>query len=228
MRSQPLPINQSELDDISAAERAIVAICQKYNVSLVGNYKIYSEDGDWDNPITSQTSDISVVSTRYEDRVRQHEQDLKANAEAKEKLDTQRFFAAMTEQYPNTRGLKLFEREWDMPTYHGRGPWRTTSVFIEGLSVKNWKFIKKAPFGFNPNGFWQYTKHARDDRLRASVSVCAYPGTNIVTIYSHPGTIKNGIYAAGGNMSDIQSQAFVVQMVDELIASGALELKGES
>ena len=90
MRSQPLPINQSELDDISAAERAIAAICQKYNVSLVGNYKIYSEDGDWDNPITSQTSDISVVSTRYENRVLQHEREMKANAEAKEKLDTQR------------------------------------------------------------------------------------------------------------------------------------------
>lgn len=142
MRSQPLPINQSELDDISAAERAIAAICQKYNVSLVGNYKIYSEDGDWDNPITSQTIDISVVSTRYEDRVRQHEQDLKANAEAKEKLDTQQFLEAMMEQYPNTRGLKLFEREWDEPTYFGHRPWRTTSVFIEGLSVKNWKLIR--------------------------------------------------------------------------------------
>ena len=104
MRSQPLPISQSELDDISAAERAIAEICQKYHISLVGNYKIYSEDGDWDNPITSQTSDISVVSTRYENRIRQHEQDLKANAEAKEKRDTQRFFAAMMEQYPNTRG----------------------------------------------------------------------------------------------------------------------------
>ena len=226
MRSQPLPINQSELDDISAAERAIAEICQKYNVSLVGNYKIYSEDGDWDNPITSQTNDISVVSTRYENRVCQHEQDLKANAEAKEKLDTQRFFEAMMEQYPNTRGLKLFEREWDMPTYSGHGPWRTTSVFIDGLSVKNWKLIKKYPFGHNPNGFWQYTKSARDDRLRASVSVCAYPGTNIVTIYSHPGEVKNGIYAAGSDMSDIQSQAFVVQMVNELLASGALELKG--
>ena len=217
---------QSELDDISAAERAIAEICQKYNVSLVGNYKIYSEDGDWDNPITSQTSDISVVSARYENRVRQHERDLKNRAEAKERLDTQRFLEVMMEQYPNTRGLKLFEREWDMPTYSGHGPWKTTSVFIDGLSVKKWKLVKKSPFGHNPNGFWQYTKYARDDRLRASVSVCAYPGTDIVTIYSHPGTIKNGIYAAGSDMSDIQSQAFVVQMVDELIASGALELKG--
>ena len=228
MRSQPLPINQSELDDISAAERAIAAICQKYNVSLVGNYKIYSEDGDWDNPITSQTSDISVVSTRYEDRVRQHEQDLKANAEAKEKLDTQRFLEAMIEQYPNTRNLKLVSREWDMPTYFGHGPWRTTSVFVEGLTVKNWKLIKKAPFGFNPNKYWQYTKAKRDDRIRASVSLSVYPGTDCPVIFSHPGTIKNGIYAAGSNMSDIQSQAFVVQMVNELLASGALELKGES
>jgi len=31
--------------------------------------------------------------------------------------------------------------------------------------------------------------------------------------------------AAGSDMSDIQSQAFVVQMVDELIAAGALELQ---
>ena len=226
MDNQFLPINQSELDDISAAERSLAEICQKCNVSLVGNYKIYSEDGDWDNPITSQTSDISVVSSRYENRVRQHEKEMKANAEAKEKLDTQRFLEAMMEQYPNTRELKLFEREWDMPTYSGHSPWRTTSVFIDGLSVKNWKLIKKSPFGFNPNGFWQYTKHARDDRLRVSVSVCAYPGTDIVTIYSHPGYIGDGIYAAGSDMSDIQSQAFVVQMVDELIASGALELKG--
>ena len=228
MVNHRLFICQSELDDISAAERAIAEICQKYNVSLVGNYKIYSEDGDWDNPITSQTSDISVVSTRYENRVLQHEREMKANAEAKEKLDTQRFFAATMEQYPNTRGLQLVEREWDLPTYFGHGPWRTTSVFIEGLSVKNWKLVKRSPFGHNPNGFWQYTKYARDDRLRASVSVCAYPGTDIVTIYSHPGNIKNGIYATGSNMSDIQSQAFVVQMVDELLVSGALELKGES
>lgn len=228
MGDHKLFIYQSELDDISAAERAIAEICQKYNVSLAGNYKIYSEDGDWDNPITSQTSDISVVSSRYANRVRQHEQDMKSRAEAKEKLDTQRFLEAMMKQYPNTRGLKLVEREWDLPTYFGHGPWRTTSIFIEGLSVKNWKLVKKSPFGHNPNGFWQYTKYARDDRLRARVSVCAYPDTDIVTIYSHPGNIKNGIYAAGSNMSDIQSQAFVVQMVDELIASGALELKGES
>ena len=226
MGNQMLPINQSELDDISAAEKAIAEICRKYNVAVLGTYEVYSEDCDWDDPLIRQTSDISVISTRYENRVRKREKETKANAEAQEKLDTQRFLADMMEQHPNTRELKLIEREWDMPTYSGHGPWRTTSIFIEGLSVKKWKLVKKSPFGHNPNGFWQYTKHARDDRLRASVSVCAYPGTDIVTIYSHPGTIKNGIYAAGSDMSDIQSQAFVVQMIDELIVSGALELKG--
>ena len=227
MDDQMLPMNQSELDDISAAEQAIAEICQKYNVSLIGSYEVYSEDCDWDSPMIRYTNNTLVVSDAYENRIRAHEQEMKDRAEAQKKLGTQRFFEAMMEQYPNTRNLKLIEREWDMPTYFGHGPWRTTSIFIEGLVVKNWKLIKKSPFGFNPNGFWQYTKHRRDDRLRASVSVCAYPGTDIVTIYSHPGTIKNGIYAAGSNMSDIQSQAFVVQMVDELIASGALELKGE-
>ena len=226
MRSQPLLIDQSELNDIEAAEFAISNICKKYGVSLRGSYSLYSDDCDWDNPIVRDTNDIRVVSNKYESRVYAHEQEVKAQAVAEEKRATQQFLEAMMEQYPNTRGLKLFEREWDMPTYSGHGPWRTTSVFVEGLSVKNWKLIKKSPFGHNPNGFWQYTKYARDDRLRASVSVCAYPGTNIVTLYSHPGTIKNGIYAAGSDMSDIQSQAFVVQMVDELIASGALELKG--
>lgn len=226
MRSQPLPMNESERSDIAAAEKAIAEICQKYNVAVLGTYEVYSEDCDWDNPLIRQTNNICVVSDKYEKRMRAHEQEMKDRAEAQEKLDTQRFLDAMLEQYPNTRNLKLIEREWDMPTYFGHGPWRTTSIFIEGLVVKNWKLVKKSPFGYNPNGFWQYTKHARDDRLRASVSVCAYPGTDIVTIYSHPGTIKNGIYAAGSNMSDIQSQAFVVQMVDELIASGALELRG--
>ena len=225
MKSCGLPINQSELNDIEAAEFAISNICKKYGVSLRGSYSLYSDDYDWDNPIVCDTKDIRVISNRYELRACEYEQEAKAQAVAEEKLDTQRFLEAMLEQYPNTRNLKLISREWDMPTYFGHGPWRRTSIFIEGLVVKNWKLIKKSPFGYNPNGFWQYTKHRRDDRLRASVSVCAYPGTDIVTIYSHPGTIKNGIYAAGSDMSDIQSQAFVVQMVDELIASGALKLQ---
>ena len=225
MRSQPLPIDQSELDDIAAAEQAIAEICQKYNVAVLGTYEVYSEDCDWDNPVTRQTNNICVVSDKYEQRMRDHEQEMKDRAEAKEKLDTQRFLEAMMEQYPNTRNLKLVSREWDMPTYFGHGPWRTTSIFVEGLTVKNWKLIKKSPFGFNPNKYWQYTKYKRDDWVRSSVSLCAYPGTDCVTVFSHPGNIKNGIYAEGSDMSDIQSQAFVVQMVDELIASGALELQ---
>jgi hypothetical protein len=226
MRSQPLPINQSELDDISAAEKAIAEICRKYNVAVLGTYEVYSEDCDWDNPLTRQTNNICVMSDKYEKRMRAHEQETKDRAEAHEKLDTQRLLDAMMEEYPNTRGLKLVEREWDMPTYFGHGPWRTTSIFIEGLVVKNWKLIKKSPFHWNPNKYWQYTKSKRDDRIRSSVSLSAYPGTDCPVIFSHPGDVKNGIYAAGSDMSDIQSQAFVVQMVDELIASGALELKG--
>ena len=225
MRSQPLPINQSELNDIEAAEFAISNICKKYGVSLRGSYSLYSDDCDWDNPIVCDTNDIRVISNKYEFRVHAHEKDLKERAEAQEKLETQRFLEAMMEQYPNTRNLKLISREWDMPTYFGHGPWRTTSIFIEGLVVKNWKLIKKSPFHWNPNKYWQYTKSKRDDRIRSSVSLSAYPGTDCPVIFSHPGDVKNGIYAAGSDMSDIQSQAFVVQMVDELIASGALELQ---
>jgi len=225
MQDQTLQMNKSEHNDISAAEQAIAEICQKYSVSLLGTYEVYSEDGDWDDPIISHTTDIHVVSDKYDNRVRAHEQEVKYRAKADEARETQRLLVEMVDQYPNVRNLKFVEREWKEPTYFGHGPWQTTSTFIDGLVIKNWKIVKKPPFHRNPNGFWQYNKYKIDDRIRASVSLCAYPGTDCVTVFSHPGNIKNGIYTDGSDMSDIQSQAFVVQMVDELIASGALELR---
>ena len=225
MQDKSLQMNQSERDDIAAAEQAIAEICKKYGVSLVGDYEEYSDDWGCDDPIICHTNATHVVSERYNDRIRARELEIEEREKERIRTNTQRFFNSMLEQHPNARSLKVIEREWKQPTYFGHGPWQTTSLFIDGLVVKNWKLIKKSPFGRNPNGFWQYTKYKRDDWVIASVSLCAYPGTDCVTVFSHPGNIKMGIYAEGSNMSDIQSQAFVVQMVDELIASGALELQ---
>jgi len=218
---------QSELDDISNAEKEIAEICAKYGISLIGDYELYDDDYNWDDPITCETDKIHVVSSRFNDRVIAYKKEQEERERERILNMTQRFFDSTKELYPNHRNLELTEKEWDMPTYFGHGAWHTTSVFVEGLIVKDWSKVKHPLFAKNPNGYWQYNKSLYDDRVQTSVNLSIYPYVDTPTFFSHPGNIKFGVYADGSDMYDTQSQAFVIQIVDELIDVGVLELKGE-
>ena len=225
MKHERLTISEKELEDITSAKAEIEQICNKYNVYLSGNALWWDSEYDYEHTIT--TRNIDVYSSIYDKRQADYEKEQEEQAKTKLKLDTENFLQYNQENYPNHRNIELYEEEWREPNIFGHKPWTHTSTFVRGLRVKNYTLIlkhKKDLFGWNPNGFWQYIKHIKNDQLRTSVSVYIYENIERPVIYSHPSNLKKGIYSEGSDMSDIQSQAFVIQIIDELIDFGILEL----
>lgn len=224
MRHKTVGILESETMDIALAKKEIADICSKYDVSLLGEATYY--DSEWDSYSTTYTADINVVSEKYKRRLGANRAAEAVKEKHRYECATQRLLKRTMEQYPNHLNLDIYEEEWLQPNYFGHKPWKTTSIFVSGLRVKDWSLICEPLFFRNANGFWQYRKYRKDNQVCSDVSLRVYPEFERPTLFSHPGVIKHGVYADGSAQNDIQSQAFVVQMVDELIASGALELKG--
>ena len=217
MNHKNLRINNEELLKIKMAEEEVKNICDKYNVYLQGSCKTY--DSEYDTSYTLFTQDFAIKSKDYEARVAESDSAYELQQKYKMQESLRRFLEKYMSEYPNHLDLTVCKKEFIDPS-----GWKHDALFINGLKVKNWNKINKSLFSWNPNKFWCYSKHFRNDEIRADVSIWIYPKIETPTIYSHQGNINCELYSCYKNKTDVLSHSFLIQMVDELIDAGALEL----
>jgi len=217
MNYKNLKINEKELSKIKMAEEEIKNICDKYNVYIQGSCDTY--DSEYDTPYTLFTKEFSVESKDYEDRVSESDKAYELQHMYKQQESLRRFLEKHKAQYPNHLNLSVFKKSFTEP----KG-WTRDSLFIKGLKVRDWEQIKEPLFWLNPNGHWQYGKSFKNNEIRADVSMWIYPKIDTPTLYSHQGNINCKLYEGYKDKTDALSHSFLIQMIDELLELGILEI----
>jgi hypothetical protein len=217
MNYKNLKINEKELSKIKMAEEEIKAICEKYNVYLQGSYEI--ADSEYGCSCTYHTRDFSINSKDYENRVTESDISYELQFMYKKQESLRRFLEKHKREYPNHLNLTVYKKEFVEPS-----GWKHDTLFVEGLRVKDWDKVKEPLFWWNPNKFWQYNKRFKNDEIRADVSMSIYPKIETPTFYSHQGNINCELYEKYENKTDVLSHSFLIQMVDELLVLGILEI----
>lgn len=217
MNYKNLKINEEELSKIKMAEEEIKNICEKYNVYLQGSCKTY--DSDYDTSHTLYTKNFSIESKDYEARVSESDKSYVLQNMYKRQESLRRFLEKHKSEYPNHLNLRVCEKEFIEPS-----GWKHKASFINGLRVKDWGKINDSLFSWNPNKFWQYGKHFESDEISANVFMWIFPKVETPTFYSHQGNINCELYKACKEKTDVISHSFLIQIVDELINVGALEI----
>lgn len=219
-------IRDEELKAIELAKVEIQGILDKYNVIIRGTYTDYSDD-DSDYYYDRTTDALKFYSKDYENRIASHEKSEKIKAKLKYLSGLERFRTNTMKNYPNHLSLEIIQipsivdRESDREYYRQSGH---TSTAIKNLVVKDIKKVNEL-FSWNPNKFRQHT--IRSEKIRVGVSIYVHTqANNEITIFSHPGCIKNGFYIdKRDNLYDIESQRLLIIAIDQLIELGVFELK---
>ena len=217
MNYKNLKINEKELLKIKMAEEEIKKVCDEYNVYLQGSCETY--DSDYDTSYTLYTKDFSIESKDYETRVSESDKAYVLQNMYKRQESLRRFLEKHKMEYPDHLNLNVYEKEFIEPS-----GWKHNALFINGLKVKDWGKINNSLFSWNPNKFWQYGKHFKDNEVRVDVSIWIYPNIETPLFYSHQGNITGNLYKDCKNKTDVLSQSFLIQIVDELISAGAVEM----
>jgi len=220
MRKKNVKPNEQELRNIELAKAEIDAICKKYDVYPVGVYWSSDDYGDWQGI----TTNIGIRSKAYDDRRDSYLASRKVWRNWKERYGAMRYAEKTMKMYPNHRGLVTYEKEWEEPSGSiSHKTWRHTSLFIRGLRVKDWSLINDRLFSWNPNKFWMYSEHAKYPY--GDVSLCFYPGCDEPTLFMKSGHFSGELYELGcGHIQLIREQSLIIQMVDELIELGIVEI----
>jgi hypothetical protein len=212
-----LKINEEELSKIKKAEKEIYEICKKYNVYLRGSCDIW--DSEYDYSSTHFTTKFWTESKDFEKRIEESDRAYELQYMYKKQDSLNRFLEKYKKEYPDHLNLEVYKEEFTEPS-----GWKHDALFVRGLRVKDWNKIKIPTFGWNPNKFWQYQKQFKNDEIRASLSMSIYPKIVTPTFFSIQGNINCKLYEECKNKTDILSHAFLIQMIDELLILGALEL----
>lgn len=217
MNYKNLKINEQEISKIELAETEICEICKKYNVYLEGFCDAW--DSEYDVSYKRTTTTLVVKSIDFEDRIAKADKAYELQY-AYEKQDSLiRFLKKCRKDCPNYLNLEVYKKVFVEPS-----GWRHDALFVNGLKVKDRDKIKEPIFWWNPNKFWQYDKGFKNDETRAAVSMWIYPDTDEPLFVSYPGNIDCKLYEEYKSKSDVLSHRFLIEMVDELIGLGVLEL----
>ena len=217
MNYKNLKINEKELLKIKMAEEEIKNICDRYNVYLQGSCETY--DSEYGTSYTLHTKDFSVESKDYETRILESDKAYELQNMYKRQESLRRFLEKYKTEYPDHLNLTVCKKEFTEPS-----GWKHNALFINGLKVKDWGKINESFFSWNPNKFWYYGKHFKNDEIRADVSVWIYPKIETPILYTHQGNINGKLYKSCKDKTDVISHSFLIQIVDELINIGALEI----
>ena len=216
-------IKDEELKAIELAKVEIQSVLDKYNVIIRGTYIDYSDD-DSDYYYDRTTDALKFYSKDYENRVASHEKSEKIKAKLKYLSGLERFRANTMKNFPNHLNLEVIQ----IPSVADRKInieycKRYTSTSIKNLVVKDIKKVNEL-FSWNPNEYRQY--NIKSDRIKVGISISVHTQVNNeITIFSHPGSIKNGFYVdRRDNLYDIESQRLLIIAIDRLIELGVFEL----